>query len=89
MGTTDRAAIWASTMAGHEGQDGVRVAHADSGATLGRVGPLERAEREAVEGEALAPGATAAEGAGRRAVAEEPDAWRTCFERDRDRILHS
>jgi dGTPase len=24
-----------------------------------------------------------------RPVAEEPDAWRTCFERDRDRILHA
>lgn len=28
-------------------------------------------------------------GAGQRAVAEEPDAERTCFERDRDRIVHS
>jgi len=28
-------------------------------------------------------------GAGDRARPEEPDEWRTCFERDRDRILHS
>ncbi len=37
----------------------------------------------------LAPGATRSEGAGRRRIEEEPDEWRTCFERDRDRILHS
>ncbi len=37
----------------------------------------------------LAPGATRAEGAGNRAVAEEPDELRTCFERDLDRIQHS
>jgi dGTPase len=28
-------------------------------------------------------------GGGHRALAEEPDPWRTCFERDRDRILHA
>jgi dGTPase len=28
-------------------------------------------------------------GAGDRARPEEPDPWRTCFERDRDRILHA
>ena len=37
----------------------------------------------------LAPGATRALGAGRRQREEEPDPWRTCFERDRDRILHA
>ena len=37
----------------------------------------------------LRPGATRARGAGHRARDEEPDAERTCFERDRDRILHS
>jgi dGTPase len=37
----------------------------------------------------LAPGATRSIGAGRRKIVEEPDEWRTCFERDRDRILHS
>ena len=37
----------------------------------------------------LAPGATRAVGAGTRATAEEPDPWRTCFERDLDRIQHS
>ena len=34
-------------------------------------------------------GATRAVGAGHRARPEEPDEWRTCFERDRDRILHA
>ena len=45
--------------------------------------------REAAEDATLAAGATRAAGAGRRAEPEEPDPWRTCFERDRDRILHS
>ena len=35
------------------------------------------------------PGATRSSDAGDRAEPEEPDAWRTCFERDRDRILHA
>jgi dGTPase len=48
-----------------------------------------REEREGWEGEHLAPGATRAVGAGRRATPEEPDALRTCFERDLDRIHHS
>ena len=37
----------------------------------------------------MAPGATRAVGAGARGREEEPDPLRTCFERDRDRILHS
>ena len=37
----------------------------------------------------MAGGATRAVGAGRRHRPEEPDRWRTCFERDRDRILHA
>jgi dGTPase len=37
----------------------------------------------------LAEGATRSEGGGRRAREEAADEWRTCFERDRDRILHS
>ena len=62
-------------------------------------GPLEvappgrpaehRAEREAREDEALAAGATRAVGAGHRRQAEQPDPYRTCFERDLDRIHHS
>jgi dGTPase len=87
---TERARRWAATMAGHGGGR-VRTAHADSSARVevegGRV--RDRDEREALEDRELAPGATRAVGAGRRARPEEPDPLRTCFERDRDRILHS
>ena len=85
-------------MAGYDGP--VRLAHADSHARVGpaaasneRVAaatePSGRVEREALEESLLAPGATRALGAGERAVPEDPDLWRTCFERDRDRILHA
>ena len=50
---------------------------------------LERAAREEEEHRTLAPGATRAIGAGTRARPEEPDRFRTCFERDLDRIHHS
>ncbi|HVF75719.1 MAG TPA: HD domain-containing protein [Acidimicrobiales bacterium] len=50
---------------------------------------LERGAREEWEHEWLAPGATRGIGAGNRAVGEEPDPYRTCFERDRDRIQHA
>ena len=92
VGITERAQRWASTMDGHEAVEGVRLAHADTASAAdagGGVGLLGRAEREAAEDCSLAPGATRAAGAGRRTVAEEADEWRTCFERDRDRILHS
>ena len=49
----------------------------------------ERTEREDREADALAPHATRASGAGSRAIAEAPDRFRTCFERDLDRIHHS
>jgi dGTPase len=48
-----------------------------------------REERERREDALLRAGATHARGAGDRARPEEPDPERTCFERDRDRILHS
>ncbi|MGI9586181.1 MAG: deoxyguanosinetriphosphate triphosphohydrolase [Acidimicrobiia bacterium] len=44
---------------------------------------------EAFEQEQLAPGAIRSNESRGRAAAEEPDVWRTAFERDRDRILHS
>src|SRR5438309_2287183 len=56
------------------------------GAPAGRLG---REQREEGEHSALSPGATRAVGGGNRARPEEPDAWRTCFERDLDRIHHS
>jgi dGTPase len=56
---------------------------------VGALRLADRVAREAWEQENLAPGATKSTGAGRRARAEEPDRFRTCFERDRDRIKHS
>jgi dGTPase len=50
---------------------------------------VDRRAREDLEAATLAPGATRAAGAGTRARPEEPDPERTCFERDRDRILHA
>ncbi len=49
----------------------------------------ERAVREEREQRHLAPGATRAAGAGNRATPEEADRFRTCFERDLDRIHHA
>jgi dGTPase len=92
MTTTDRAADWVATMHGAPRPDGVVLAHRDGApyVTASAPGPrLDRRAREELEEALLAPGATRATGAGARAVDEEPDAERTCFERDRDRILHS
>ncbi len=84
-------------MSGYSGP--ARLAHADSHARIGPVraddepaplgAALGRQARQEQEEAQLAPGATRATGAGTRAVAEEADGWRTCFERDRDRILHA
>lgn len=90
-----RAELWAATMAGHGDQhDGAEAAgtivqaHRDSSARIevGRL--LNREAREERERATLAGGATLSDGAGHRALQEEPDEVRTCFERDRDRILH-
>ncbi|WP_328823930.1 HD domain-containing protein [Microlunatus kandeliicorticis] len=88
VGVSPRARAWATTMAGHPGGDLVR-AHRGSHATLGEGPVIDRARREEREAELLRPGATLARGAGHRARPEEPDPERTCFERDRDRIVHS
>ena len=48
-----------------------------------------REAAEVLEREILALGATLSEASVGRAIPEEPDVWRTAFERDRDRILHS
>jgi dGTPase len=84
----ERAERWAATMAGHASGD-VRLAHANSWAGSGDAGVLDRVAREAREHDELATLATRATGAGQRAHEEEPDPYRTCFERDRDRILHA
>lgn len=75
-------------MQGHLNQKLVR-AHADTHAAIHPLGPLRRQQREQIEAETLAEGAALARGAGNRARPEEPDLFRTCFERDRDRIVHS
>jgi len=85
---TDRARAWASTMDGHA-DDRLRTAHHDSHANIEIAPPVGRPAREGFDGVVLADGATRAVGAGDRRIAEEPDPFRTCFERDRDRILHA
>ncbi|MGI9028719.1 MAG: HD domain-containing protein, partial [Ilumatobacteraceae bacterium] len=67
---------------------GVRVAHVDSRSRLQQQA-IDRRARQEHESLTLAESATRAVGAGDRARPEEPDEWRTCFERDRDRILHA
>jgi dGTPase len=86
---SERARRWAATMEGHTTVSEIRLAHAGPGVPTGTVEPLRRAEREAAENLLLVSGATRADGAGQRARPEESDPVRTCFERDRDRILHS
>jgi dGTPase len=85
---SERAERWAATMAGRADAH-ITLAHRDSRAevTLDRV--LDRRTREDHEDATLAPEATRAHGGGHRAVEEAPDVFRTCFERDRDRILHA
>jgi len=97
---SERNRRWAATMGGFDRSMGrLRVAHADSRAGLEVPAPgggaptpgpgLARDGREELEDGLLARGATRSVGAGRRERAEAPDPWRTCFERDRDRILHA
>jgi len=75
-------------MAGHAAGEAVH-AHQDTYARLDAPRVILREEREEWEDAHLAPGAARASGAGDRARAEEPSVERTCFERDRDRIVHS
>lgn len=83
-----RTVAWASTMRGHPDGEVVR-AHASSSATVSLRSPIGRLAREERERALLVPEASFSRGAGNRAVEEEPDVERTCFERDRDRIVHS
>ena len=83
----ERAERWASTMRGHV-ESGVALAHGDSWAGPGSSRTVDRRAREERDHEQLAPLATRASDAGDRPIEEEPDPFRTCFERDRDRILH-
>lgn len=82
---------WAKTMHGHASVDAadIRLAHSDSWAGTGSTGLVERLKREDREEKTLSVHATRSFGAGNRAISEQPDKFRTCFERDRDRILHA
>ena len=83
-----RSTLWAGTMRGSHGPGDITVAHAGAARRVsGR--RLDRRAREEIEGRTLADGATRSLGGGHRMLAEHPDPERTCFERDRDRILHS
>jgi dGTPase len=87
---SERSRAWAATMTGHQSAPGsARLAHADTHVSLDRQSPIMRVEREEAEAQRLIHGATLSAGAGERAIDEAPDPVRTCFERDRDRILHS
>lgn len=85
----DRNALWVSTMGGSTSDLGITTAHADSWAGIGTTDIASRIDREGHHTCEFAPLATRATGAGNRARDEEPDPHRTCFERDRDRILHA
>lgn len=74
-------------MRGHG--DEVVSAHATTRTRLEPAGPRRREQREAAERYLQNPAASFSAGAGNRAIPEEPDEMRTCFERDRDRIVHS
>jgi len=88
MAMTQRSQIWASTMEGHTARHAV-MAHGDTHAGIQARSPVRREVREKIEQETLNPGAAWAIGAGTRARTETPDEFRTCFEKDRDRIVHS
>lgn len=87
-GLTPRAMTWKATMPGF-GSGSVVRAHDDSSAQVSAPFVIGREEREQREAQTLRPGATLSQGAGHRMQEEEPDGERTCFERDRDRIVHS
>lgn len=85
----DRTAKWIGTSNGFEISPNFIAAHSQY--RLARISSksMNRLEREDLEYSTLSVGATLAAGAGDRLIPEEPDPIRTCFERDRDRILHS
>ena len=50
---------------------------------------IRREDLEAREHQILSPEAAFSDQSKGRAIAEEPDQYRTCYQCDRDRILHS
>ena len=83
-----RSTRWAATMSGHQ-VAGIQLAHCDSWAGPGSTTVVDRVDREGSQDATMARLATRSCDAGDRALEEEPDPYRTCFERDRDRILHA
>jgi dGTPase len=80
-----RGRAWAETNGVPLGA--IRLTRPEPAVSYGPLVERAREERESIEDQALAPGATRARGAGDRLAPEAPDPWRTCFERDRDRIV--
>lgn len=86
---TERAREWMATMTGYSAPlSGISLSHGGLPVRVGEIEVFDRLAREAAEDAYLAPGATRSIGGGRRAIEEDPESWRTCFERDRDRVLH-
>ena len=88
MPQSERNDTWVSTMSGNSAQ-GITLAHTNSWAGIGTTEIADRVTREITEDGTMAPLATRAVGPGNRAIPEDEDPYRTCFERDRDRILHA
>ncbi|MCU1386887.1 MAG: putative dNTP triphosphohydrolase [Ilumatobacteraceae bacterium] len=86
--TAERSRRWAATMSGPR-VAGIQLAHVDSWAGPGSTSVVDRIEREGAQDVAMARLATRPHDAGDRLVDEPADPYRTCFERDRDRILHA
>jgi dGTPase len=74
-----------------DNRDGFRVAHRGEWNHIGEPGRERRSreQRELLIDGLLAPHATRSRGAGHRATPEQPDPWRTCFEKDLDRVRHA
>ncbi len=85
---SQREKAWGATMRG-TATGGVEIAHSTTEVQVGAEPSLDRRAREELEDRTLRVGATRSAGAGRRLVDEAPDATRTCYERDRDRIVHA
>lgn len=89
MSHSTRVEDWIGTSEGFATNNGPIFAHRNP--KFSRLEPrlITREKREEIERLTLTQGATFSHGSGSREIPEAPDQFRTCFERDRDRILHS
>nr|WP_298346755.1 HD domain-containing protein [Ferrimicrobium sp.] len=83
----DHQAEWLATMHGNRTAGNIITAHETPMSIETTLADRRRTEEH--QAATLSSGATLAHEAGNRPQHEEPDVLRTCFERDRDRILHS